>query len=154
MNQKVLEPFKQRQIANTAEEVADYIWQNVQTLQQESTPIPGATQREMMPQTDDAGGPSGGWTKAAPNPEKIPGVAAGAEQTGQQGQNPRQNKQSTQQKQEMNESLRALHEIFGVPMRETASRAAKQQDAYRTPSLTEVFRAINEAVMPQKKQGK
>ena len=35
-------------------EIANYIWKNVQILNKTSKPVPGATEREVMPQTDDA----------------------------------------------------------------------------------------------------
>jgi hypothetical protein len=38
----------------TAEAAADYIWKNVLDLRKNSSPIPGATKREAMPQTDGA----------------------------------------------------------------------------------------------------
>lgn len=41
-----------KKIEPNAEAAADYIWKNVQDLRENSSPIPGATKRELMPQTD------------------------------------------------------------------------------------------------------
>ena len=49
--------------------IADYLWKNVQSLQQNNTPVPGAPKREVMPQTDDAPG----WDK---NLAKVANVAS------------------------------------------------------------------------------
>lgn len=46
----------------TAEAAADYIWKNVLDLRENSSPIPNATKRELMPQTD--GGKNGVDPKA------------------------------------------------------------------------------------------
>lgn len=46
----------------TKEAAADYIWKNVQDLRDNSSPIAGATKRELMPQTD--GGKNGVDSKA------------------------------------------------------------------------------------------
>lgn len=50
-------------------QIADYLWKNVQSLQQNNTPVAGAPNREVMPQTDDAPG----WDK---NLAKVTKVAA------------------------------------------------------------------------------
>jgi hypothetical protein len=50
----VLDVFKKYKKGNTKEEVADYIWTNVQSMQKTSKPVAGAPKRDFMPQTDDA----------------------------------------------------------------------------------------------------
>lgn len=54
MTSEVLGVFKKYGKGNTREEVANYIWKNVQLLQSKSKPVVGAPKREIMPQTDDA----------------------------------------------------------------------------------------------------
>ena len=54
MTSEVLGVFKKYGKGRTREEVADYIWKNVQLLQSKSKPVIGAPKREIMPQTDDA----------------------------------------------------------------------------------------------------
>lgn len=49
--------------------ISDYLWKNVQSLQQNNTPVPGAPKREVMPQTDDAPG----WDK---NLAKVANIAS------------------------------------------------------------------------------
>jgi len=50
----VVDVFKKYKKGNSKEEIANYIWKNVQILNKTSKPVPGATEREVMPQTDDA----------------------------------------------------------------------------------------------------
>lgn len=64
----VVEVFKKYDKGETPEEVADYIWSNVQTLKKQSPPVPGAPKRDVMPQTDDA--PQ--WVDNTFNVEKLP----------------------------------------------------------------------------------
>lgn len=47
--------------------IGRYIWNNVQKMQQDSQPVPGAPSRNIMPQTDDASN----WKQHAPNPQAI-----------------------------------------------------------------------------------
>jgi len=65
---EVIAVFKKYNKGNNPDEIAEYIWGNVQKLNQTSTPVPGAPKRDIMPQTDDA--PK--WVDTAVNPKKIP----------------------------------------------------------------------------------
>lgn len=47
--------------------IAEYIWKNVEKMQQNNQPVSGAPGRNIMPQTDDAKG----WTDDAPNVPKV-----------------------------------------------------------------------------------
>ena len=49
---KIYKTFKK---GNSTEEVANYIWNNVQMMQSNNTPVDGAPDRSAMPQTDDSG---------------------------------------------------------------------------------------------------
>ena len=51
---QVVDVFKKYKKGSTKEEIANYIWKNVEILNKTSKPVPGATEREAMPQTDDA----------------------------------------------------------------------------------------------------
>lgn len=51
---QVIDVFKKYKKGNSKEEIANYIWKNVEILNKTSKPVSGATAREMMPQTDDA----------------------------------------------------------------------------------------------------
>jgi hypothetical protein len=64
----VVEVFKKYDKGETPEEIADYIWGNVQTLKKQNKPISGAPKRDVMPQTDDA--PE--WVDNTFNVEKLP----------------------------------------------------------------------------------
>lgn len=68
ITEPVVETFKKYDKGGTPEEVADYIWSNVQTLKKQSPPVPGAPKRDVMPQTDDA--PQ--WVDNTFNVEKLP----------------------------------------------------------------------------------
>jgi len=50
----VIEQFKKYKNIDTKESIADYIWDNVKSMQSTSVPVPGAPKRDFMPQTDDA----------------------------------------------------------------------------------------------------
>lgn len=50
----VLAVFNKYGKGQTKEEVANYIWGNVQLLKKDASPVPGAPPRDVMPQTDDA----------------------------------------------------------------------------------------------------
>jgi hypothetical protein len=54
IQEPVVNVFKEAGKGGTPEEIADYIWGNVQLLKKDSTPVPGAPKRDVMPQTDDA----------------------------------------------------------------------------------------------------
>jgi len=51
---EVIEVFKKYGKGSTTEEVADYIWKNVEAMKANNKPIAGAPSRNVMPQTDDA----------------------------------------------------------------------------------------------------
>lgn len=69
---KIKEPvvaiFKKYKKGNTPEEIADFIWKNVQILNKNSKPNDDAPNREIMPQTGEA--PE--WVDNTFNVEKIP----------------------------------------------------------------------------------
>ena len=64
----VVEVFKKHEKGNSKEEIAEYIWGNVQKLQSDNTPVDNAPERPVMPQTDDA--PE--WVDNTFNVEKLP----------------------------------------------------------------------------------
>ena len=64
---KVLEEFKKAGKANDTNSVAEYVWKNVEQMQQKNQPVPGAPERGIMPQTDDASK----WQDLAPNINNI-----------------------------------------------------------------------------------
>lgn len=63
----VVEEFKNAKKGNTKEEIAEYIWQNVETLKKTSQPVSGAPVRSVMPQTGD----TTDFAKHAPDIEKV-----------------------------------------------------------------------------------
>jgi len=64
---EVVSIFKKYGKGNTKEKIANYIWENVELLKQNSKPVPNAPKRNIMPQTDDA--PN--FIKAAPHTDKV-----------------------------------------------------------------------------------
>lgn len=64
----VVEVFKKYEKGTTPEEIADYLWKNVELLKQKAKPVSGAPDREVMPQTGQA--PQ--FTDTAVNIEKMP----------------------------------------------------------------------------------
>ena len=68
IKEPVVEVFKKYGKGDTPEEIADYIWGNVQELRKSSPPVAGAPARDVMPQTDDA--PA--WVDNTFNVEKLP----------------------------------------------------------------------------------
>lgn len=52
----VVDVFKKMKQLETKEAVADYIWSNIQSMQQTSQPVSGAPGRGIMPQADDVPG--------------------------------------------------------------------------------------------------
>jgi len=64
---EVLEVFKKAGKGDSAEAVSEFIWKNVQQIQQDNQPVPGAPERGIMPQTDDATK----WTDDAPKVDAI-----------------------------------------------------------------------------------
>ena len=68
IKESVIEVFKKYKKGDTPEEIADYIWGNVQELRKSSPPVAGAPTRDVMPQTDDA--PQ--WADNTFNVEKLP----------------------------------------------------------------------------------
>ena len=64
----VVEVFKKYNKGNTKEEIANYIWQNVKQLKKDNKPLHPKSNREKMPQTDDA--PE--WVDQTFNVEKLP----------------------------------------------------------------------------------
>ena len=71
ISEPVVEVFKKYKKGNTPDEIANYIWENVQLLQSDAKPVAGAPGREVMPQTDDA--PK--FTDTTVNTEKLPEIA-------------------------------------------------------------------------------
>lgn len=65
---RVVDVFIKYNKGNTPEEIASYIWGNVQLMQEKNTPVTNSPERELMPQTDDA--PN--WKDNATNTEKLP----------------------------------------------------------------------------------
>lgn len=63
----VLEVFKKLKKGNTKEEVAEYIWNNISEMRSGSSPISGAPERDIMPQTGDAPG----WSQHAAKVDAI-----------------------------------------------------------------------------------
>lgn len=63
----VVDVFAKFGKGNTKEEIADYIWSNVDYMQTHSTPIGGAPKRDIMPQTGD----SPGWAQNAAKVDAI-----------------------------------------------------------------------------------
>ena len=64
----VVNVFTKYNKGGTPEEIASYIWGNVQRMQKENKPVTNAPERQLMPQTDDA--PN--WKDKATNTEKLP----------------------------------------------------------------------------------
>jgi len=64
---EVLEEFKKAGKANDNNGVAEYVWKNVEQMQQNNQPVSGAPGRGIMPQTDDATK----WTNDAPNVQAV-----------------------------------------------------------------------------------
>ena len=64
---EVLEVFKKAGKGDNAEAISEYIWKNVQQMQQNNQPVSGAPERGIMPQTDDAEN----WTGDAPKVDAI-----------------------------------------------------------------------------------
>ena len=67
----VADVFKKYGKGSTKEEIADYIWGNVKLLQTNATPVSGAPDRTVMPQTDDAKD----FKDTGVNVEKLPEIA-------------------------------------------------------------------------------
>lgn len=65
---RVVDVFAKYNKGGTPEEIASYIWGNVQKMQKENEPVTNAPERQLMPQTDDA--PN--WKDKATNTEKLP----------------------------------------------------------------------------------
>jgi hypothetical protein len=68
---EVLEVFKKAGKGDTPEAVGQFIWTNVEKMQQDNQPVPGAPERGIMPQTDDATK----WQDLAPNVNDIKEIA-------------------------------------------------------------------------------
>jgi hypothetical protein len=64
---EVLEVFKKAGKGDNAEAVGQFIWTNVDKMQQNNQPVSGAPERGIMPQTDDAKD----WQDLAPNIDDI-----------------------------------------------------------------------------------
>ncbi len=64
---EVIEVFKKYGKGDNAKAVGEYIWKNVETMQQNNKPVSGAPGRGIMPQTDDAKN----WANDAPNPQQV-----------------------------------------------------------------------------------
>lgn len=64
---EVLEVFKKAGKGDSPETVGQFIWNNVDKMQQNNQPVSGAPERGIMPQTDDAKD----WQDLAPNVDAI-----------------------------------------------------------------------------------
>ena len=64
---EVLEEFKKAGKGDSPEAVGKFIWTNIDKMQKDNQPVPGAPERGIMPQTDDATK----WQDLAPNVTKI-----------------------------------------------------------------------------------
>jgi uncharacterized coiled-coil DUF342 family protein len=64
---EVLEVFKKANKGNDANAVAEYVWKNVEQMQQNNQPVSGAPGRNIMPQTDDATN----WEQDAVNAQAV-----------------------------------------------------------------------------------
>ena len=64
---EVLEVFKKANKGSDANAVAEYVWKNVEQMQQNNQPVSGAPGRNIMPQTDDATK----WKDDAVNPQAV-----------------------------------------------------------------------------------
>jgi microcompartment protein CcmL/EutN len=64
---EVLEVFKKANKGSDANAVAEYVWKNVELMQQKNQPVSGAPGRGIMPQTDDATK----WKDDAVNPQAV-----------------------------------------------------------------------------------
>lgn len=64
---EVLEVFKKYKKGDDAKAVGEFIWTNVEKMQKDNQPVPGAPKRDIMPQTDDAAN----WKKLTPNTAAI-----------------------------------------------------------------------------------
>jgi hypothetical protein len=60
-------PLQEAPDQSTKLAIANYIWKNVEQMQQKNQPVPGAPERGIMPQTDDAKD----WQDLAPNINNI-----------------------------------------------------------------------------------
>lgn len=67
ITEPVVEVFKKFGKGSTPEEIADYIWSNVESMQKNNKPIAGAPKRDIMPQTGDAPG----WAQHAAKVDAI-----------------------------------------------------------------------------------
>ena len=65
---EVVQTFAKYEKGDTPEKIANYIWSNVQKMNEKNQPVDNAPSREVMPQTDDA--PD--WKNSATNTEKLP----------------------------------------------------------------------------------
>ncbi|HAT76186.1 MAG TPA: hypothetical protein DCS19_04920 [Flavobacterium sp.] len=62
-----IEIFSKNDKGDDKEKIADYLWQNVLLMRKSNNPIKNATNREIMPQTDQAPG----WKHELPNISKV-----------------------------------------------------------------------------------
>jgi hypothetical protein len=63
----VIEVFKKAGKGDNAKSIGEFIWTNVEKMQKDNQPVPGAPKRDIMPQTDDAKD----WQDLAPNVSKV-----------------------------------------------------------------------------------
>lgn len=64
---EVIDEFKKAGKGDNATSIGEYIWTNIDKMQKDNQPVPGAPERGIMPQTDDAKD----WQDLAPNVSKI-----------------------------------------------------------------------------------
>lgn len=64
---EVLKEFKKAGKGDSPEAVGQFIWSNIERMQQNNQPVSGAPERGIMPQTDDAKD----WQDLAPNVDDI-----------------------------------------------------------------------------------
>ena len=63
----VIEVFKNAGKGDNAKSIGEFIWTNIEKMQKDNQPVPGAPKRDIMPQTDDATK----WQDLAPDLSKV-----------------------------------------------------------------------------------
>jgi hypothetical protein len=64
---EVIEVFKKAGKGSDAKSIGEFIWTNIDKMQKDNQPVPGAPKRDIMPQTDDAKD----WQDLAPNIDTV-----------------------------------------------------------------------------------
>jgi hypothetical protein len=63
----VIEVFNTAGKGDNAKSIGEFIWANIEKMQKDNQPVPGAPKRDIMPQTDDATK----WQDLAPDLSKV-----------------------------------------------------------------------------------